>query len=69
MIDLLRRDESSLDTFGRNAKGGIEKFSEPVGHLPGKLVRLGVRHERPPPTIGSRLAMICSASSTASGCK
>ena len=49
MIDLLRRDESSVDAFGRNAKGGIENFPEPVRHLPGELVGLGVRHERPPP--------------------
>ena len=48
LIDLLRRDESSLNSLGRDAKGGIKKFLEPVGRLASELVRLCVGHERSP---------------------
>ena len=48
LIDLLRRDEGSVDSFGRDAKGGIEDFLEPVGRLASELVGLCVGHERLP---------------------
>ena len=43
LIDLLRRDEGSVDSFGRNAKGGIEDLPQTVRRLAGELVGLGDR--------------------------
>jgi hypothetical protein len=67
LIDFLRRDKSSVDTFGRNAKGGIEEFLESVRGWPANSSAFAYVINGRPATIGSRFAAICSASSTASG--